>query len=145
MSGFSNIRSQWVNGDLVLKVNSTGEIVATISSSGVSAAIAGNVAGNVTGQCFGTVTSYAADGAIALTDKVAILNGATASVAATIAAGTEGQVVTIKATDVTNAVTLVPASFVDGTTITFSNVNEYAVLVSDGANWMFVGGDATVS
>lgn len=107
--------------------------------------IVGNIVGNLTGQTFGTVTTYTADGAIALTDKMALLDGTSASVAGTLAAGTEGQVIKVKAVDVTNAVTLVPASFQDGTTITFTPANEYAELTSDGTNWHLTGGNAAVT
>ena len=101
--------------------------------------------GDVTGQTFGTVGTYLADGAIAITDKMAILDGTSASVAATLAAGTAGQVIRIKAIDVTNAVTVVPASFNDGTTITFTPANEYAELTSDGTSWYLTGGNAAVT
>ncbi len=101
--------------------------------------------GDMTGQMFGTVSTYAADGAIALTDKMALLDGTSATVAATLAAGTEGQVFKAKATNVTNAVTLVPASFADGTTITFTPANEYVELTSDGTSWYLTGGDAAVT
>ena len=105
----------------------------------------GDLTGDVTGQCFGTASTYTADGAIALTDKFAILDGSSATVAATLAAGTAGQVIYVKAIDVSNAVTLVPASFIDGTTITFTPANEYAVLISDGTSWYLVGGNAAVT
>ena len=161
----ANLKGEWSGGSLLIKNKATGATVATISTSGIAAAIVGNVTGNVTGdvtgdvigdvtgdvtgdltgQTFGTATTYTADGAIALTDKLALLDGSSATVAATLAAGTAGQVIYVKAIDVTNAVTLVPASFQDGTTITFTPANEYAVLISDGTNWHFVGGDAAIT
>ncbi len=97
------------------------------------------------GQNFGTVTTYVADGAIALTDKFAILDGSSATAQMTLAAGTAGQVIFIKATDVSNACDVDPASFIDGTTITFTPANEYAILISDGTSWYFVGGDAAIT
>lgn len=118
----------------------TGDVTGDITGD-----VTGDVTGDLTGQTFGTVSTYVADGAIALTDKGALLDGTSATVAATLAAGTEGQVIYVKAIDVTNAVTLVPASFTDGTTITFTPANEYAVLLSDGTNWNFVGGDAAIT
>lgn len=113
--------------------------------SGITGNLTGNVTGNLTGQTFGTVSSYVADGAIALTDKMALLDGTSATVAATLAAGTSGQVIRVKAIDVTNAVTLVPASFNDGTTITFTPADEYAELTSDGTSWYLTGGNAAVT
>ncbi len=105
----------------------------------------GDLTGNVTGQVFGTVGTYVADGAIALTDTFSILDGTSATVAATIAAGTAGQVIKLKAINVTNAVTLVPATFIDGTTITFTPANEYVELTSDGTSWYLTGGNAAVT
>lgn len=126
----------------------TGGIIAEITGNitgNVTGDLTGDVTGDLTGQTFGTVTTYTADGAIALTDKGALLDGTSATVAATLAAGTAGQIIYVKAIDVTNAVTLVPASFQDGTTITFTPANEYAVLLSDGTNWHLVGGNAAVT
>ena len=147
------IKSKWVSGALAFFNKTTKATVLTIDSSGiagnltgnVTGNLTGNVTGNVTGQAFGSVVTYAADGAIATTVKLALLNGASATVNATLAAGTAGQVIYLKAIDVTNAVTVVPASFRDGTTITFTPANEYAVLVSDGTNWNVVGGDAAIT
>ena len=126
----------------------TGGIVASITGNitgNVTGNLTGDVTGDLTGQTFGTVTTYTADGAIALTDKMALLDGTSATVAATLAAGAAGQVIRVKAIDVTNAVTLVPASFQDGTTITFTPANEYAELTSDGTNWYLTGGNAAVT
>jgi len=97
------------------------------------------------GRLTGNVTTYSLDGAIALTDRFAILNGNVAAVDMTLATGATGQGICIKAINVTGGVTVTPASFVDGTTITFSSANEYVELISDGTYWYFVGGDATIS
>lgn len=106
----------------------------------------GPVTGAVTGQVFGTVTNYTTvTPAIALTDTVATLDATAQGVAATLAVGTAGQIIYVKAINVDSAVTLTPASFVDGTTVTFTPVNEYAVLASDGTDWMLVGGNAAVT
>ena len=124
----------------IQNLDSSGNLTGTVTGN-----VTGDVTGDLTGQTFGTATTYTADGAIALTDKLALLDGSSATVAATLAAGTAGQVIYIKATDVSNAVTVVPASFTDGTTITCTPANEYAVLISDGTNWNLVGGDAAIS
>jgi len=52
--------------------------------------LTGDVTGDLTGQTFGTVSTYDADGAIALTDKLALLDASEASTAMTLAAGTAG-------------------------------------------------------
>jgi len=109
------------------------------------AVVADTFTGNVTGQCFGTVSTYTADGAIALTDKVALLDGSSASAQMTLAAGTEGQVITIIAVDVSNACDVDPAAFANGTTVTFTPAFEWCTLVSDGTNWYMVGGTGAVS
>ena len=88
--------------------------------------------------------SYTADGAIALTTKVAKLNGASATVAATLADGTEGQEMVIYASDVTNAVTLTPDNLTDGTTITFDTANDAVTLKFLGASWKIISNYGTV-
>ena len=106
------------------------------------------VTGNLTvsGSTGGSVTTYTTvTPAIALTDKAALLDATTQGVAATLAAGSEGQVISIKAINVDSAVTLTPAAFHDGTTVTFTPVDEYIVLISDGTNWYSVGGTAAIT
>ena len=115
-------------------IDSSGNITADITGN-VTGNVTGDVTGNLTGQVFGTVSTYVADGAIALTDNKSLLDGTSATVAATLAAGTAGQTIAVKAIDITNAVTLVPASFADGTTITFNTQYDSVVLFSDGTNW----------
>jgi hypothetical protein len=98
--------------------------------------LTGDVTGDLTGQVFGTATEYTVvTPAIALTDTLALLDATTQGVAATLAAGTAGQRITIKAINVDSAVTLVPAVFEDGTTITFGTVLDSIVLISDGTGW----------
>ncbi len=93
----------------------------------------------------GNVTTYAANGAIALTDKVALLDGTSATAQMTLAAGTAGQVITIIATNVTNACDVDPAAFANGTTVTFTPAFEWCTLISDGTNWYMVGGTGAVT
>lgn len=88
-------------------------------------------------------TVYVADGAIALTTKVAELDGTSATVAATLADGTEGQEIVLYASDATNAVTLVPANLLDGTTITFT-VNDSVTLRFLNGAWKIIGNYGTV-
>lgn len=91
------------------------------------------------------VTTYTANGAIDPEDGFAILDGSSATVAGTLAQPERNKTIFIKATDVTNAVTVTPASFVDGTTITFTPANEYVELFSDTTNWYLVGGNAAIT
>jgi hypothetical protein len=71
--------------------------------------------GNLTGQLTGTETTYVADGAIALTDRVAILNSGTATTDMTLADGTYiGQEIIIVATVVVGSATVTLATAVGG-------------------------------
>lgn len=99
----------------------------------------------LTGAATGTVSTYVADGAIALTDKVALLDGTAATCAMTLAAGSAGQEIIIIATDVSNACDVDPANFANGTTVTFTPANEWVRLVSDGTNWYMIGGTGAVT
>lgn len=92
-----------------------------------------------------SVATYTADGAIALTDKLVLLNGSSATAQMTLAAGTAGQEITIIAIDVSNACDVDPASFANGTTITFTPAYEWARLISDGTNWYMVGGTGAIT
>jgi hypothetical protein len=96
----------------------------------------------------GDVNTYTATApAISVTDKIALLDASSNAVAATLANSTlVGKVITVKATDVTNATTLVPATLLDGTTITFTPANEYIVLAWVGSDgWAVVGGNAAIT
>ena len=115
------------------------------SDNGFVGDLTGDVTGTVTGLKLDVITTLVADGAVPLTVDTVYLNGSAASVAATLADGTEGQTINAKATDVSNAVTLVPANFADGTTITFTPANEYIILKFDGTNWNVFGGDAAIT
>ena len=129
-----------------LQANGSGSVTVTGGTFDVqTTSFTGNLTGNLTGQVFGSVATYSADGAIALTTDYAILDGSTATVAGTLADGTTGQRISFKAIDVSNAVTVVPANFRDGTTITFTPANETAVLWFDGTNWNWESGTAAIT
>jgi len=141
-SGITLVSSKWENGELVFYVGSTeifrfdASNVKVKAAQGIVADVTGDITGDITGQVFGTATEYTALApAIALTDTLVLLDGTSNGVAATLAAGTAGQRITVKAVNVDNAVTLVPAVFEDGTTITFGTVLDSIVLISDGTGW----------
>ncbi len=92
-----------------------------------------------------TVTTYTTNGAIALTDKLALLNGNGATAQMTLAIGTAGQEIIIIAIDTSNACDVDPATFANGTTITFTPAYEWARLISDGTNWYMIGGTGAVT
>lgn len=133
----------------VASIDTAGTITANGGFVGdVTGDVIGDLTGNVTGQVFGTVGSYTATApAIPLTVSYAFLDASSNAVAATLADGTQGQVITVTATDVTNATTLVPANLTGGTTITFTAVNDSVTLVFDVSTWNVVSlsGSAAVS
>jgi hypothetical protein len=90
----------------------------------------------------GNATTYTASGAISTNDSLSVVDGAT--LAMTLADGRSGQTITVKADNVTSS-TLTPASFADGTTITFDASGEVAILQFDGSNWQLIYTDATLS
>lgn len=92
----------------------------------------------------GDVLSYVADGAIDVKETaIAVLDGTSATVAATLADGETGQRLTVKCTDATNAVTLTPDNFQDGTNITFT-VNDAVELVFAAGLWHVITNYGTV-
>ena len=100
-------------------------------------------AGIFSGQFRGQVTAYAADGAIDPTDSLAVCT--TPCDAVSLAAGASGHVISIKSISGTaDNLVLTPASFNDGTTITFDADDEYAMLQSDGTSWYVISTNATV-
>ena len=138
---------RWINETLEVYNRLTGAVLLRIPPGGLTSLsldIIGNVAGDLTGQVFGQVSTYAADGQIALTDLHAKLDGALATCNMTLADGTEGQVITIKAIDVTSACTLVPANLADGTTITFTTQYAAVTLLFDGVDWNVISVYGTV-
>jgi hypothetical protein len=71
--------------------------------------------GNLTGQLTGTETTYVADGAIALTDRVALLNSGSATTDMTLADGTYiGQEIVISAILIINSATVTIGTAVGG-------------------------------
>lgn len=121
--------------------------VASIDTAGTITANGGFV-GDVTGQVFGAVGIYSTTApAISVTVRYAFLDASSNAVAATLADGTQGQVITVTATDVTGATTLVPANLTGGATITFTAVNDSVTLVFDVSSWKVVSlsGSAAVS
>lgn len=105
----------------------------------------GDVTGNVTGKLFGKVESLAANGAVDVDDMFLLLDGSVATAQVTLADGVEGQLLFVKATNVTNIVDITPANFADGTKITFNLAGDVAILFFDGSAWQVLYTDGTVS
>jgi len=97
------------------------------------------------GQVFGTVTTYTDDGAIALTDSVALLDGTDNAGAMTLADGTPGQRIVIKCTESTNNPVVTPAHLADGTTLTYGTALMATELFFDGTNWQIISNTATLA
>jgi hypothetical protein len=100
------------------------------------ASFTGDVTGDVTGLVFGTVTTYVADGAIALTDSYAILDASSASTAMTLADGTKGQEITIFALNTTNTCDVDYTGAIGPNTVTFTPAGEYIRLLYNGSAWL---------
>lgn len=82
----------------------------------------------------GPVNEYNAAGAIDPSDGVALLRSTSAGMAMTLADGTvAGETMHIKCTKIgtlgTDTIVVTPATFADGTTITFDAENEFIVLI----------------
>ena len=131
-----------ITGDITGAVtgNVTGNLTGNVTGN-VTGDLTGDVTGDLTGQTFGAVSSYTADGAIAVTDKIALLDASGASTVMTLADGTVGQIIYIKASNVINAVSVAPANFADGTTLTFNTQFESAILAFAAAAWHIVATD----
>lgn len=93
----------------------------------------------------GTAETLTSSGAISTSSSDVYLNGSSALISATLADGVTNQTLYVKAINITNAVTLTPSSFRDGTTITFSTLYDYIVLKFDGTYWNVFGGNAVVT
>lgn len=128
-----------LNGDVTgdLTGNVTGDVTGDLTGD-VTGNVQGNVTGDLTGRLFGDVTTYNTDGAIALTDLVALLDGSASTCAMTLADGTEGQITTIKTVDVTNACTITPTNLMDGASISLPAAKDAVTLVFDGTDWQVI-------
>jgi len=113
-----------VNGNLTGNVNGN-----------VNGNLTGNVNGNLTGLALGAVNTYVTDGVIAITDKMALLDGAVATCVMTLGDGVEGQEIIIKAIDVTSVCSVAPTNLADGALITFTDQYSAVRLVFDGTDW----------
>ena len=93
----------------------------------------------------GNASSYLANGAIDITDRLAIVASSTTAISLAVNP-TAGAEITIKCTNATASnVVLTPASFNEGTTITFDADDEVATLISSGGGWFLEYTDATVA
>jgi hypothetical protein len=136
------VNLRWVNEGLEVYNTQTGAVLLRIPPAGLTSLaldIVGNLTGNTTGLNFGAVNAYAADGNIAITDRVAILDGSLDTCEMTLADGVEGQEIVIKAVDVTNTCSVAPDSLSDGSTITFTDQFSAVRLVFDGTDWHIAG------
>lgn len=91
------------------------------------------------------IGEYIEDGAIDPDDSLAIVT--TPADAMSLAAQVRvGHIITVKSISGTaDNLVLTPASFNDGTNITFDADDEWAQLQSDGTNWYVIATNATVA
>lgn len=116
-----------------LKGNVEGNVTGDVTGN-----VTGDVIGDLTGQVFGGVATYHGDSPITLENRLVLLDGSGASCNMTLADGTEGQIITIKAIDITNACTVTPANFADGTSISLPAANDAVILMFDGTDWQVI-------
>ena len=105
-----------------------------------------DVTGNTTldAALISTAQTLSGAGAVNLTSLVTFLVTGAAD-ALTLADGTAGQIkLVVMKTDGGDG-TLTPSNLSNGTTITFDDVGDSALLVFDGAAWAFVAGNATLA
>jgi len=60
----------------------------------------------------------------------------------TIAAGTEGQIISVACLSATGVATITPVSFTGGTSVTMNAAGETAIFQYIGASWYVIGGNA---
>lgn len=91
-----------------------------------------------------TAQSLSGAGAVDITSLVTLLT-TTGADALTLADGSAGQIKLIVMVADGGAGTLTPSNLSNGTTVTFDDVGDSALLVFDGTNWAFVAGNATLA
>jgi len=140
------VQLRWVNEALEVYNVLTGIVLLRIPKTGIASLpvdivgnvtgnVTGNVNGNLTGLALGAVNTYVTDGVIAITDKMALLDGAVATCVMTLGDGVEGQEIIIKAIDVTSVCSVAPTNLADGALITFTDQYSAVRLVFDGTDW----------
>lgn len=94
-----------------------------------------------------TVTYTTAAPAISLNAGLVILDATAQGVAATLGAGSDGQIIRIVAAVVSGGLTKVTAAsgINGGTIVTFSNPYEYVTLRSDGTQWYVIKGGTALN
>lgn len=88
--------------------------------------------------------TIAAAGAVSLTVKTTLIDSTVGAIAITLADGTEGQEKIIKMTVDGGDATLTPANLFDGTTLTFGDVNDSALLKFVGGTWLVIANNGVV-
>ena len=135
------VRSE--NGFQDITKNATTGAVTTNSTYGNNAAVGGTLtvtgATTLTGGMVGGVQEITGAGAVDLTTLVTEITTDSAD-AFTLADGTQGQMKIIVGVDVSSGdATLTPATFANGTTITFGAAGESVTLVYTASGWNVVG------
>lgn len=85
------------------------------------------------------VVTITASGAIPLTAKIVYIDSTSGVQALTLADGAVGQQIIVKMLVDGGDSVITPANLLDGTTITFDDAGDSALLVFDGTNWGVIG------
>lgn len=137
------------SGNVTFELDMTGNVVETSGTTAISQA----AATFYRAQTFAENKNMDDDGAFTLSGSGAIqvgrprvyLESLTGADATTLADGEEGDRMLIIHTVDGGASTLTPTNLRGGTTITFTNVDEYALIEFASGEWTFLAGDAVLA
>lgn len=119
-------------------VNSTNGFVGAVTG-----AVTGNVTGDLTGAITGSIQSLSGAGAVDITSLITEIT-TTGADALTLANGTAGQIKIITMIVDGGDGTLTPATFANGTTITFNDAGDSVMLVyNTTVGWALVANTGT--
>ena len=91
------------------------------------------------------VSEYSASGAIAVTDDVAQMDSSGGALAMTLADGAVGDRIVIEHVTAGNNAVVTPATFADGTTLTFNAAKELVELLMTSAGWTVLSNVGSVA
>lgn len=136
----TNVMAEYATHAAVIAVTGLNSGIAQVATATDSGAIYVSALGATTFKKVGTNTEtiVATSGAIGLDNDV-VFFATTGASTSTLAAGHAGQVIVLTMSVDGGDMVLTPASFLNGTTITFDDAGDSATLVSNGTSWYTVG------
>lgn len=132
------------NGAINIAPNGSG--ITSVGSASGTASLEGLVALNGPVSLNDTPILYNGDGAISINKTMVNVSSALGAVALTLADATVGRLMFITMTaDGGSNVVVTPANLINGTTITFNDEGDTALLYFGTGGWAFFGGTATLA